>query len=281
MAARKKRWQKVLYLQQSYPDNYVPESFLRDLRKNVNFHWYSMPDIVLASLNVIQEISLVIIFVEFFWMMQIDVYQNTIYYTISILTIFLYPLLILSSSDKNVSGELRTGLIFIIGGFAVSPILKTLTETVSTDTIYTMSGIMLIVHLLFFDYGVQAAIVSPPLSINSVIFAGVCLASRLPTSYHTFALLTLVTDIFVVFPAFQRRLNQHGPPWLKFLIQIFVAAISFILMIHLGSMYASILYSILLLSICLFFPWRFHEWQRLKENIYGPWDEAILDLKAS
>lgn len=34
MVKKSQKWQKVLYLDQGYPDNYVDDSFLVDLKKN-------------------------------------------------------------------------------------------------------------------------------------------------------------------------------------------------------------------------------------------------------
>ena len=33
-------WQKVLYLKQPFPDHFVPDTFLKDLRKNGSFPFH-------------------------------------------------------------------------------------------------------------------------------------------------------------------------------------------------------------------------------------------------
>ena len=53
--------------------------------------------------------------------------------------------------------DLKTALVVAAFGFGLSPILMTLTETVSTDTIYAMTFAMLLTHLLFHDYGADTA----------------------------------------------------------------------------------------------------------------------------
>jgi phosphatidylinositol glycan class C protein len=40
----------------------------------------------------------------------------------------------------------------------MSPVMMTLTETISTDTIYAMTFFMLLANLLFHDYGTTAAV---------------------------------------------------------------------------------------------------------------------------
>ena len=53
--------------------------------------------------------------------------------------------------------DVKTVLIFITFGYALSPVLMTLTDTISTDTIYAMTVFMLLANLLFHDYGASAA----------------------------------------------------------------------------------------------------------------------------
>jgi len=55
-------------------------------------------------------------------------------------------------------GDLRTIGTFLIFGLGLSPILMTLTESISTDTIYAMTFFMLLANLLFHDYGINAAV---------------------------------------------------------------------------------------------------------------------------
>jgi len=54
-------------------------------------------------------------------------------------------------------GDLRTIGTFLLFGLGLSPILMTLTESISTDTIYAMTSFMLLANLLFHDYGTNAA----------------------------------------------------------------------------------------------------------------------------
>ena len=78
-----------------------------------------------------------------------------------------------------------------------------LTDTISTDTIYTMTTLVLLIHLIFHDYGLRSSFVSHPLSLNAGLFAAVCLASRLPTSFDAFVLLSASVLTFVLFPIFR------------------------------------------------------------------------------
>ena len=58
--------------------------------------------------------------------------------------------------------DMKTGVIFLAFSFGLSPILMTLTKTISTDTIYAMTFFMLLANLLFHDYGTSAAMYDLP-----------------------------------------------------------------------------------------------------------------------
>ena len=97
----------------------------------------------------------------------------------------------------------KQATIFVTFGLALSPVLYKLTDTISTDTIHTMTSLVLLIHLLFHDYGLRSSFVSHPLSLNAGLFAAVCLASRLPTSFDAFVLLFASVETFVLFPIFR------------------------------------------------------------------------------
>ncbi|KAH9397954.1 hypothetical protein TYRP_019327 [Tyrophagus putrescentiae] len=186
---------------------------------------------------------------------------------------FLYLSTIFISPNNNVLTEIRSSTIFLVTGFAMSPILRTLTETVSTDTIYAMVTLMMLAHLSFYHYGINAAIVSKPVSLNAAFFASVCLASRLSTSYHAFAFLIFAIDIFVLFGILYTKIPRVAKTVMTFVF----AVVSLVMLLFIYSLLHCCLFLFLILFINIFCPYGFYKMQAYKENIYGPWDEAIID----
>lgn len=148
-----------------------------------------------------------------------------------------------------------------MSGFFVSPILKTLTETISTDSIYAMVAVMFIVHLAFYDYGVEVAMVSPSLSLNAAIFAAVCLASRLRNVYHVFALLILSSDLFVILSAIRRKLHETGVPLIQILVTLILNIGSLLGIYRIFPLLLFILYILFLNLVNFIFPFGFYRWQ--------------------
>lgn len=108
-------------------------------------------------------------------------------------------------------------LILLFGSlFTLSPVLRTLTNSISDDTITACTTFLLAVHMFFHDYSyvngsthkfvlstsIHAYILrfSAPVSLNAAIFASVLLASRLPSNLHVFALISIAIEIFALFP---------------------------------------------------------------------------------
>ncbi|KAG1696105.1 Phosphatidylinositol N-acetylglucosaminyltransferase subunit C [Nymphon striatum] len=176
--------------------------------------------------------------------------------------------------SKNIKGI----LLFVLFGYGTSPVLKTLTDTISSDTVFGMSVGMMFLHLAFFDYGLQASIVSGSLSFNAAIFSAVCLASRLHSIFDVFIFLTFAVHIFALLPVFFSKIQSLYKT--KLSVQItctLLVCISANLMLASISLFWTCNLLIVMIIINLVFPYFYVNWQHHKDNIYGPWDEAIID----
>ena len=165
--------------------------------------------------------------------------------------------------------------LFLFFSFSFSPVLYKLTDTIATDTVHTTAGMMLFVHLLFHNYGLEkAAVVSNALSLNAAIFASICLASRLASSYDAFVILSVSVVAFVLFPMFRLRLDGN--------FSVAIAVMSTVGLVVLTSIAHSLTAAICLLLTLLFVmvvsPALYVHWQIKKNTIHGPWDEAVPNI---
>lgn len=169
--------------------------------------------------------------------------------------------------------DVKSTIFFVGFTFGLSPVMKTLTHTISTDTIYAMVALMMFAHLIFHDYGIVAPIVSRSISLNAAIFASVCLASRLPSTEGAFVLLTFAVEVFALFPVF--RLHFQGIRKISVFMTtvLFTTALSSLLTITTVGAVLFVLIAVIVNIIC---PIWFVNWQTCKNNIYGPWDEAVV-----
>ncbi|CAI9601164.1 unnamed protein product [Staurois parvus] len=275
-------WRKVLYERQPFPDNYVDKSFLEELRKNIYVRRYSYWAVVFESVVVIHQLCSVCSFSVIWWYMDQDLLSPQKLCGVGLASTLL-GYLIFDAVDRGAgrkdSGrtrwdDLKSSLVFVAFTYGFSPVLKTLTESISTDTIYAMSVLMLIGHLVFFDYGANAAVVSNTLSINMAIFASVCLASRLPRSLHAFTMVTFAIQIFALWPSLQRKLRAYTPR--TYTCVTFLFALSSLAGMLSISSVGALLFFLLLAFVTFLCPYILIRLQLFKDNIHGPWDEAEI-----
>ncbi|XP_015263288.1 PREDICTED: phosphatidylinositol N-acetylglucosaminyltransferase subunit C [Gekko japonicus] len=278
----RQRWQKVLYKKQPFPDNYVDQSFLEKLRKNVHARQYQYWAVVFESGVMIQQLCSVCVFVAIWWYMDVGLLAPQWLFGAGLASSLVGYVLfdaIDSGAGRRESGrtrwaDLKSSVVFVAFTYGFSPVLKTLTESISTDTIYAMSAFMLLGHLIFFDYGANAAIVSSTLSLNMAIFASVCLASRLPRSLHAFVMVTFAIQIFALWPMLQKKLKAQTPRGYVAITLLFATA-ALVGLLTITSV-GTVLFALLLVSISCLCPYCLIRLQLFKNNIHGPWDEAEI-----
>ncbi|XP_061894852.1 phosphatidylinositol N-acetylglucosaminyltransferase subunit C [Entelurus aequoreus] len=271
-------WRKVLWERQPYPDNYVDRRFLEELRRNEGIRQYRYWAVVREAGLVAQQLSCVAIFITLWLYMEQGLLSPEILLGSSLASALLgyglYRVLTppMECNTRTRLTDLQSAINFLSFTFGFSPVLKTLTESVSTDTVYAMSAVMLLAHLVSFPY----AHPSPPgsLSLNAALFASVCLASRLPGALHTFAMLSCALLVFALWPCLLRRIRDNAPSH-------FTAVCAGVSAAGTGGLASqspggALLLALAVLSVTLLCPALLVWLQRHKDNIQGPWDEAEI-----
>ncbi|XP_012529704.1 phosphatidylinositol N-acetylglucosaminyltransferase subunit C [Monomorium pharaonis] len=266
------QWQKNLYENYGLPDNYTDSSFLEQLRKNIKPNNITLIEAISLGASISTRLSVVVLFVIIFiWLNNEWITPDVVVISGSVLTILGYFLYNVKIPDRPVkpTKDLWTVLIFLTFGFILSPILKTLTETISTDTIYAMTISMFLTHLIFTKYGSSQICLSDSLSITSSIFGSLMLASRLASPFHAFSLLTVSVQGFVLLPYLLSQINN------KIVVStiLTIGTIYFLLFVSLTFSYVFIIAVVFIHFVC---PLWYIRCQKYKDNIYGPWDEAVI-----
>ncbi|KAJ2550674.1 glycosylphosphatidylinositol anchor biosynthesis, partial [Coemansia sp. RSA 1933] len=282
-AKHRHTWKKLLYIKQDFPDDYVDETFLMGLQKNTNVQLYDYSAIALQTCVVTQHISSIMVFIAIF----INLYRgslagDTLLYFSLALTVLgfaswdILSVLLHIPEQRILRFSVVKGALFIVFFlFGLSPVLRTLTEDTSSDTIWAMTVILFCVNLAFHDYsaGNISNIRFPgSVSLNAAVLASVLLASQLDNNLSVFAFLAFSLKWFALFPIFRR--------YLKRISVAASTAVTVILALVATAMFAYILRPIAMLFvfITLFITFGCPLWliwvQRYKNEIHGPWDEA-------
>ena len=114
----------------------------------------------------------------------------------------------------------KSALLIYFTLLGLSPILKSLTRSTSSDSIWAMSFLLFTINIFFFDYGTPALPASgsavgnknipASLSTNAALMASTVLASRLPSTGQVFSLTLFSIEVFGLFPVFRRYAKQKS-----------------------------------------------------------------------
>ncbi|XP_076436257.1 phosphatidylinositol N-acetylglucosaminyltransferase subunit C-like [Babylonia areolata] len=280
------KWRKILYENQGVPDNYVDESFLDELKKNLYTRTYSYQTLLVESGAITQQLSSVSIFVvSFMYMEEKWLSPQLLVLVTSLATLALYFVNILVTdntledrSNRTYVDDVKTAVLFLGISFILSPVLVSLTETISTDTIYAMTTIMLLANLLFHDYTAAPNRVPGALSLSAAMFASVCLASRLHTPWHAFATVTFSFQLFALWPVLRCRLQRYFSIRGQLSMTTTITAATFSALASMTTV-GAVLYAVAFLFVTFVCPAWLISLQRFKNNIYGPWDEAEIKVE--
>lgn len=279
-------WKKVLYIRQpNYPDNYVDKKlFLAELKKNVSVKLYTYPQLVWSSTWIIQQVAVVIIFMVFFHLIHINLIPlgwllwlaNSV--SVTFYVAWLWQVRRERDDNKKRAGKQsgKSGVLFLMTLLGLTPVLKTLTEDVSSDSIWILTATCLLLNLLFYDYTVTGPSVGDSLSLNAAIFASVMLASRLPSKPHVFGLVSLAVDWFALFPLIRRILRARSE-----LLDRCITGLLILLTISLLNLVSSrltILFIFFVLWVMFGLTAFYVYLQGYKNQIHGPWDEASVRI---
>lgn len=284
-----RKWRKVAYggMQPGFEDNHTDDSFLEDMVTNTNLVQRDLFKVIQDSVSISQYICVVALVVL--------VWNNTLESTIEYKSLLLLDvsllccgLLIILLTVETVSLSLLLHYIlkiffFISGLYALSPIYHTLTRSISSDSIWALTALLLVLHLFMHDY--TGCTVKAPgstknptlrsnISLNTSIVASVLIASRLPSRHHVFAIVWFSLQVFLFAPlvAFcMKRYSFRLHLWVSLMLMVVTSLLVYRLNVFLfGVLFALLVF---VTGVC---PYWLIRIQKYKFEINGPWDEAKL-----
>ncbi|PYI02517.1 phosphatidylinositol:UDP-GlcNAc transferase PIG-C [Aspergillus sclerotiicarbonarius CBS 121057] len=188
-----------------------------------------------------------------------------------------------SSRNRQRLSTVKSAFLIYFSLLGLSPILKSLTKSTASDSIWAMSCWLLIINIFSFDYGsgegAGATKFPASLSTNAAVMASTVLASRLPSTTHVFSLMLFSIEVFGLFPIFRRQLRHvswTGHVLLTLgLVSVAGGAVGITLRggwaaAVVGSILGSIL-TALGMGGC---SWWLISLQKYKNVVTGPWDPA-------
>lgn len=184
-------------------------------------------------------------------------------------------------------GTIKSAILIYSTLLGLSPILKSLTKSTSSDSIWAMSFWLLAINIFFFDYsGGVGAKFPASLSTNAALMASTVLASRLPDTTQVFSLTLFSIQVFGLFPVFRRHVRHRSWKYHVVLSVLLVLGAGLGVGMVLGEvdgqgrwpwkrgvigMVVSLVIAALAAGGC---SWWLIGLQKYKNEIRGPWDPA-------
>ncbi|KAK6725617.1 hypothetical protein RB195_004121 [Necator americanus] len=272
------KWRKILYRRQPYPDNYSggDEQFLSELKKNLSAVKYTYWEAVFGVARLVFHLNLIVLlYITFEYVfanvLSADVLAIALISTSTALYV-IYAFLITETSIDFLD-HFYTVVVLFLFGYATTPAIRTLTDTISTDTIFALSFITALISCVFHDYGINAPIVSYQLSVSSGLSSAVFLLSRLDSNDVAFVMLSIAFALHAFTP-FIRNLLFSRYRVIASLLTLWLSICStyFLRTLYVELSVIWLLFQFFLLFIC---PFILIIKQKSKQTIHGPWDEAI------
>jgi len=253
-------WRRVLYLRQPYPDNYVGPDFFRVTKKRLHV---TPVEAVRGCLPVVREVCSCFLLLSAY---------------LGLSSALLPPPALLAASALHTALALPTSLRPALGlagsaalaGVAVGclvSVVRSLTASVATDTVHACSAALLCLHVLLHDYGAHVALGNETLSQNVGVFAGVCLASRLRGYWPVLAFTLAAIALFA-----RPRVEQSSDPARTCALVCVTCACVCVYARELAGVYVC---GVVVCGAAM--PLAYTAMQHHRQNIYGPWDEALPD----
>ncbi|THH16996.1 hypothetical protein EW146_g3734 [Bondarzewia mesenterica] len=282
------QWEKVLWKRQPYPDNHVPNSFLSSLRRNPNFRPYTYWPLVLGSCAITQHLSAIFIFIVVFVRLLDHTLDPRLLVVISA-TMFLMGYAVWELLDyywsevgQNIADRraktMKASILVFLALTALAPILRTLTASTSSDSIWALSACLFILNAALADYssvrlgGRVRERLTSVLSMNAAVSSAVVLASRLRDDLSVFALTLFSIQLFSLFPILRHRLQATSGA-IQIGLSLALSSLSLGLTLRISTTITYIFLGVLT-SVTFVAPAILVWAQKYKNEIRGPWDAA-------
>ncbi|EON66260.1 hypothetical protein W97_05653 [Coniosporium apollinis CBS 100218] len=191
------------------------------------------------------------------------------------------PVSSISPRNQQRLATAKSAVLIYCALLGLSPILKSLTKSTTSDSIWAMSCWLMCINVFFFDYGGSVGAKFPAsLSTNAALMASTVLASRLDSTTSVFSLLLFSIEVFGLFPVFRRHLRHVS--WqghVTLTILLVMAASGGVGVTISGGGWTAAVVGMVLGSILTGLSMGICSWwliglQKYKNEIYGPWDPA-------
>ncbi|QLL32579.1 hypothetical protein HG536_0D01010 [Torulaspora globosa] len=247
----KEPWRRLLWIEQDYPDNYTDPDFIRlinGLRYNGK---RAKPSKDATSTKKVRRnlfnfynkvLNTLFIYIVFTLLQENRI--NPIPLALGMTTVVLC--LTNRTPDKRRALNIKASLVIIFAMLTLSPVLKSLSKTTASDSIWILAFWLTIAYL----GSLSTASISPPLNVSTNLLLAIVtvLASRLKSTTHVFCFLLSCIEINIILPNLIKLSDKY------------VSVLSHICVYYFVKTWFGWLYILLLDCLALFYLFVIPQW---------------------
>lgn len=318
-------WQRVLWASQSFPDNHTPDNFLDRLVSQPTGAQPDVKTLIRWSVPLTQQACLTLTFVGIFLHLRDQRITPEWLAIGSATTSALCGATTLRHTRKGGVGTMHDAerrrilaqplsyALLALVVLALSPLLKTLTEATTSDSITALATALFLLSFALADFSdgtpntdigrvsrladrtrrhsnasstketyidsvsMQDTQLPATLSLNAALCASMVLASRLRSPIEVFSLVLAAICIFAFLPRYLRHRSKRGLPMVLVTLFMVLLSASLLAYFSLAASLASIVMSAFLNLGCPLWMRRAQAWKLSRR---GPWDMGVLRLRS-
>lgn len=284
-------WKKLLYLAQPYPDNYTDPCFLSQIKRNTTVakysYWHLVDHFSLIVLHLATVVLVELTFLGIYdrgWdpvVPMVIAAAGVVVGMVAWDTVTGKKAALLTKNSPKIKVDkwntVRSVLVVILIVLVLSPVLKSLTRSTSSDSIWALSLILCLFNMLCHDYAMDPHLAAyrPILSTNLSLLNALVLASRLSSSLHVFCFVVFAAVVNILVPLFDVGIRRSNPNSRLHHIVLFL----FYLAVCVATTYLfgpglMLVWLMTIAGIALMLPAYFLWVQQYKNELQGPWDPA-------
>jgi phosphatidylinositol glycan class C protein len=280
-AVHRKPWKRILYEKQLYKDNYVdPVKFLEQLNvEKTPGAQQSFPALFLSASVVAQQFTVVCLFLTIYKYLLVDPKHLIAIGVVDAILIVVGGSVhfLMGDGGLQMTSSFYAALLFGIFLRIAAPVLRSLTLSISGDTVHALGITFATIHLVFHDYAYinsKSEVFSGTVSVNAAMFTAIILASRLDNIELVVVFLLLAVICFSLYPGIA-RIIKHKSLKLYILLTVAQWAVASAALYFLDSaLFAA--YEVGMVCLWLAGPYMYFHMQVYKKAMHGPWDIAEI-----
>lgn len=262
-------WKRLLWFKQPYPDTYTDPKIIESIKH--------IQSCCLSKKECSQYSDVMIDFLRFHYTLA---NSSLIYVIFTLVYHFHYSPIaltavttLLSSLSYNFSTHIKSSMIIIFTMLTLSPVLKTLSKTTSSDSIWTLSCWLTIFHVISLSWSKTSILPTNILLSNVTV-----LASRLKTTPEVFCFLLICIELNILLPSYEKKLRSEQRIVSYASIALFTHIVVYTFITKTLGWYYTVPLSILSIAFIFIAPWYFIYWERncyKGHELFSTWDAKV------